>query len=257
MVDLVQGMASSCCTGLVLSLDQNNVLQLSCFPKNGDFGFHLFENRYEISGGKLLPDVNIPYYVVGNLSYFKASKFPSYVREDYTGSPDKSNMDRIIVCTDNKWFNKVYVTQHRDRSNFSKHATYHISRHLIMIIKALTLEEFLLKTGYSRQQTNTTSSSIPAISHFTNQAFHFENESPPIMMNNNMQTNWISNLQPSSQDNQTTSTCTPTIIPSRKQDIDIESSPVSQMDSCVLTDDAQTPPSSIFGFERCSKCTIL
>lgn len=219
-----------------LTLDQNNVLQLTCYPKNGDFGFHIFENRYEINGDKLLPDVNFTYYVVGNLSYLKASKLPWYVREDYTGSQDNSNMDRIIVSSDAKWFHAVYVTQHKDRSRFNKHATYLISKRLIVILRGLTLEQFLLKTGYLKAQTNlfsticvntatyeynagsfqnipTIASSIPAITPSINQDTSIEMESPPITIHS--QANYpaqdntrkmigIPNLQPTSQDNQKT-----------------------------------------------------
>lgn len=301
-----------------LSLDQNNVLQMTCYPQNGDFGFHKFENRYEVNGFKLLPDVPYPYYVVGNLSYLQASKFPSYVTEDYTHSQDNSNTDRVIVSVDDKWFHTVYVTQHRDRSTFSKHATYLISKHLIRIIRGLTLEEFLLKTRYSRPQTKifpsipekaptlrsnqepscpnlpTTSNSIPAITSSTNQDICIEIESQPTVKNNDIQLNnfaqdntgqilnnpklqplsqdnqtsstwaviatsstWISNLPRSSQDNQTTSTCPPTFISSRNQDTDIESSPVSQTNSCVVTDDPQPYPTNIFALARHCNCTIL
>lgn len=260
-----------------LSLDQNNVLQLSCYPMNGDFGFHRFKNRYEIRGSKLLPDVNFPYYVVGNLSYLDASKFPKYVREDYTGSQDNS----IIVSIDNKWVHTVYVTEHRERSSFSKYATYHISRHLIMIIRGLTLEEFLLRTGYSSLQRNifpitpvntptylsnpepscptlpSAASSMPSITSSKNHDICIEIESPPTTRNNNTRRKWISNLPASSQDNQITSNHTPPIISSRSQDKDIESSPVSLMNSCEVTDDTQTFPTSIFGMVRCCICTIL
>lgn len=225
-----------------LSLGQNNVLQLSCYPNNGDFGFHIFENRYEVNGDKLLPDVKFTYYVVGNLSYPNAFKLPPYVREDYTGHQDNSNMDRIIVSIDVKWLHAVYVTQHKDRSRFSQHATYRISKRLIMIIRGLTLEQFLLKTVYSKPQINnfstipvktatyesnakpscqnipTTSSSITAITSSINPNACIEIESPSIMIHsqpiypaqdNAIQIFSIPNLQPtSSQDNQTISKCT-------------------------------------------------
>ncbi|GAA6085823.1 uncharacterized protein LOC113642534 [Tachysurus ichikawai] len=139
-----------------LTFDQNNVMQSCCDPQNGHFGFHIFENRYEKNFGKLLPNVALPYYEVGNLSKAAAYSLPCYIREDYTSLPDDSNMDRIIVSfnkNDNS-FDRVFVTQHRDLSNFNKHFTYNISKSLIMMIRNLTLEEFLLKTGYSKQQPN-------------------------------------------------------------------------------------------------------
>ncbi|XP_053478107.1 uncharacterized protein LOC128606110 [Ictalurus furcatus] len=177
-----------------LSLDQNDVLQLSCDPINKDFGFHLFENRYERNSGKLLPNVAFPYYVVGNLSYPYASKLPGYVREDCTHSQDNSNMDRIIISLDNKWLHTVYVTQHSDQSSFNKHATYRISKNLILNIRDLTLEEFLSRTGYSKQKTNTSPVELsnrqpPCPAQMTTSICSpvQESKSPTIVMMNNTQ----------------------------------------------------------------------
>ncbi|XP_027001888.2 uncharacterized protein LOC113642534 [Tachysurus fulvidraco] len=139
-----------------LTFDQNNVMQSCCDPQNGQFGFHIFENKYERNFGKLLPNVALPYYEVGNLGKAGAYRLPCYVRKDYTRLPDDSNMDRIIVSfnkNDNS-FDRVFVTQHRDLSNFNKLFTYNISKGLIMMIRNLTSEEFLLKTGYLKQQPN-------------------------------------------------------------------------------------------------------
>ncbi|XP_047668425.1 uncharacterized protein LOC113642541 [Tachysurus fulvidraco] len=139
-----------------LTVAQNNALQLRCYPVNGDFGFHPFENRYERNGEKLLPDVTFPYYELGNLSKPAASNLPLYVREHYRSNNKMSNKDRIIVGINKKLLKTLFVTEHIDRSNFDKHATYQISRRLIMIIRGLSLDDFLLRitsaTETSRNQ---------------------------------------------------------------------------------------------------------
>lgn len=135
-----------------LSFNQDNAMQSCCYPENGDFGFHTFENKYERNSGKLLPIVAFHYYEVGNLSKPRAYNLPPYVRKDFTRTVCNSNMDRIIVSLNNMCFERVYVTQHKGRSNFNKDFTYHISKRLIMSIRGLTLGEFLLQTGYSKQE---------------------------------------------------------------------------------------------------------
>ncbi|KAK2852255.1 hypothetical protein Q7C36_007456 [Tachysurus vachellii] len=137
-----------------LTFDQNNALHLSCYPGNGQFGFHPFQNRYERNGQKLLPDVTFRYYELGNLSKTAAYNMPLYVWEDYESYNKMSNKDRIIVGVNNKWLKTLFVTEHSDRSNFNKHATYQISRRLIRDIRGLSLDDFLLITGYSTEQAN-------------------------------------------------------------------------------------------------------
>ncbi|KAF5901692.1 vacuolar import and degradation protein 30-like, partial [Clarias magur] len=136
-----------------LHLNQNNVMEARCYPNKGEFGFHTFENR-KTKVGKLLPYAPLPYYVLGNLSYPKACNLPTYVRKDFNRCQDNSNMDRIMVSWYKNCFFDIYVTEHFDRSNFNKRFTFHISQHLIKIIRGLDLEEFLWKTGYLTQQTN-------------------------------------------------------------------------------------------------------
>ncbi|XP_058242683.1 uncharacterized protein LOC131351307 isoform X2 [Hemibagrus wyckioides] len=123
-------------------------------PEDGYFDFHLFRNRIERNGEKLLPDVNLQYYEVGNLNKAGADDLPDYVLEDYNQNPDhcESNMERIIVSVDDECIERVYVTEHTDQADFNKEATYCISRGLIKIIRQLTLQELLEQTGYFRQQ---------------------------------------------------------------------------------------------------------
>ncbi|XP_072526260.1 uncharacterized protein [Salminus brasiliensis] len=139
---LLYWFASDC-----ISLEYSNITS-EYDPENGDFGFHYFENRFDRNGVKLLPDVDLPYYVVGNLNSAGADELPEYVREDYTGLQDNSNMDRIIVSLDCDCFSRVYVTEHDDRTNYNPCATYRISKGLLKVIKNLELEEFLTKAGY-------------------------------------------------------------------------------------------------------------
>lgn len=130
-----------------ISFENNNMLS-ECDPAERDFGFHYFENRYDQYGNKLLSDVDFPYYVVGNLNSAGAEELPDYVSEDKYTDEHNNNTDRIIVSLDDEWFDKVYVTQHHDRSNYDPHATYRISRGLLMIIRSMSLEDFLVEMGY-------------------------------------------------------------------------------------------------------------
>ncbi|XP_056592052.1 uncharacterized protein wu:fc75a09 [Triplophysa dalaica] len=129
----------------------NDDMILLCDPTGGDFGFHFFSNRCNRPSVKLLPDVKFHYYVVGNLNSPGAYMLPDYVREDNTRRiEDNSNADRIIVCYpgENK-FGKVYVTTHKDKSNYDPSATFHITRTLIWLIKAYeSINDFLRDTRY-------------------------------------------------------------------------------------------------------------
>ncbi|KAM9434050.1 uncharacterized protein Hap1MRO34_002783 isoform 1-T2 [Clarias gariepinus] len=132
-----------------LSFDLNNEMFSEYDPDDGVFGFHPFENRYKRNGVKLLPDVDLPYYVVGNLNKPQSNELPLYLREEYTGRYDNSNMDRIIISMNNEWLDKVYVTEHHGRSNYNSDATYRISKGLLKIIQRLSLVDFLWRTGFS------------------------------------------------------------------------------------------------------------
>ncbi|KAK9981823.1 hypothetical protein ABG768_001347 [Culter alburnus] len=135
------------------SFKRKNSMLCKCDPANGDFGFHLFENRYDEYGDKLLPDIDFPYYVVGNLNSPGAEELPDYVSEDNSPDLHNSNTDRIIVSLyDEEWFHRVYVTQHHNRSNYDQNATYRISRGLLMIIRRRSLEYFLEEMDYSYLQ---------------------------------------------------------------------------------------------------------
>ncbi|KAK2852253.1 hypothetical protein Q7C36_007454 [Tachysurus vachellii] len=125
-------------------------------PDEGYFGFHLFKNRTDIYNEKLLPDVDLDYYEVGNLSRPEANYLPYYVLEDYNQNPYhcESNMERIIFSVDDECIDRVYVTEHSDQADFNKEATFGISRGLIKMISRLTLEDFLEKTGYYTEQEN-------------------------------------------------------------------------------------------------------
>lgn len=82
-----------------ISFENNNEMHSECDPANGDFGFHCFENR-EQNAVKILPNVNTPYYVVGNLKSRGADQLPPYVSENYSTNHNDSNTDRIIVSVD-------------------------------------------------------------------------------------------------------------------------------------------------------------
>ncbi|XP_058649827.1 uncharacterized protein LOC131551120 [Onychostoma macrolepis] len=121
-----------------VQIDSNSRMTAQCNPINGAFGFHRFYNR-----DGLLPYSDLLYYEVGNLN--TAGSLPDYVTENYTGYSDSSNKDRIIVSFDPRWrrFEKIYVTQHSDQTNFDQNHTYCISLDLLMDIKGLKREDFL------------------------------------------------------------------------------------------------------------------
>lgn len=168
---------------------ENNSMLSECDPAEGDFGFHYFQNRYDQYGNKLLPDEEFPYYVVGNLNSPGAEDLPDYVSEDKYTDEHNSNTDRIIVSLDEEWFHRVYVTQHHDRSNYDPNATHRISRGLLMIIRRMSLYEFLVEMGYYSyieyvppmpvinyrpQTTNTVSSDFTAVTQSAGSPAHNE-----------------------------------------------------------------------------------
>ncbi|CAM4472754.1 unnamed protein product [Leuciscus chuanchicus] len=133
-----------------LWVNDNGDMFLACDPAKGVFGFHHFENRYIKHKGKLLPDVNFPYYLLGNLNSPGADMLPDYIKEHNTSWHDVSNADRIIV-TDHgqRKFGKMYLTTHIDQSNYDPYATFHIARCLLKIIQSYpNLEDFLQSLGY-------------------------------------------------------------------------------------------------------------
>ncbi|KAI7791399.1 uncharacterized protein LOC130548761 [Triplophysa rosa] len=125
--------------------ENNNEIRSKYDPDEGCFGFHLFKNRYDQYGDRLLPDVDIPYYVIGNLNSPGAHQLPSYVSEDCSAynDDDDSNTDRIIVSVDDdEYIERVYVTQHIDNSNYDPDTTFRISKGLLMFIRRMDLEKF-------------------------------------------------------------------------------------------------------------------
>lgn len=133
----------------------NDEMTMRCDPERGDFGFHLFENRYIQRNRKLLPDMRFPYYLVGNLKSPGADMLPALVKEVSAGHHDaNSNADRIIVnVQENRKMGKVYVTTHKNQSNYDSRATFHITRTLIwIIILYKSIDDFLEDTGYQKTQ---------------------------------------------------------------------------------------------------------
>ncbi len=133
-------------------VNDDDEMFLACDPEKVDFGFHLFGNINTKRRGKLLPDVEFPYYMLGNLNSPGADMLPNYVKKHNTGQQDDSNTDRIIVTAHGEQrFGKIYVTMHKDPSRFDPYATFHISRSLLKIIKSFqNLEDFLDTVGYQK-----------------------------------------------------------------------------------------------------------
>ncbi|KAI4905806.1 hypothetical protein NFI96_002377 [Prochilodus magdalenae] len=160
---LLHWFATSC-----VSFDDGNEMLAVCSPETGEYGFHYYKNEYDSDDVRLLPEVDFHYYVVGNLRYPKARDLPGYVRKDFTGNTDRSNMDRIIVSLDDEWFDKVYITEHINESEYDINRTYRITRGLLMIIRRLTLEEFLEEMGYQGDRMYSSGSSVRVNPHPSN-----------------------------------------------------------------------------------------
>ncbi|KAL1281786.1 hypothetical protein QQF64_000589 [Cirrhinus molitorella] len=98
---------------------------------------------------KLLPDVNFPYYLLGNLNSPGADMLPKYIKEHNTSNQSIGNTDRIIVTVHGQQkFGKIYVTTHKDQSSFDPYGTFHISRALLKTIRSFqNLNDFLDATG--------------------------------------------------------------------------------------------------------------
>ncbi|XP_077103030.1 uncharacterized protein LOC143753975 [Siphateles boraxobius] len=129
---------------------------LACDPAKGVFGFHHFENRYNKRNEKLLPDVNFHYYLLGNLNSPGADMLPDYIKKHNTSLHGVSNSDRIIVTDHEQMkFGKIYLTTHKDLSNYDPYATFHISRSLLKTIQSYPkLEDFLQSLGYQDETSN-------------------------------------------------------------------------------------------------------
>ncbi|XP_073716652.1 uncharacterized protein [Misgurnus anguillicaudatus] len=114
-------------------------------PEDGYFGFHEFHNAED-----LLPDTDLTYYEVGNLSnhHHHLGSLPHDVCKNYDSDVPDSNTDRIIVSIDSAqngdiWFDEVYVTEHSDEDDFNEMCTYHISQDLIELIRDLEWRDFI------------------------------------------------------------------------------------------------------------------
>ncbi|XP_077054563.1 uncharacterized protein LOC143706493 [Siphateles boraxobius] len=171
-----------------VSFGNDNVMLSECDPADGDFGFHYFENRYDEYGDKLLPDIDFPYYVVGNLNSPGAEELPKYVSKDNSTGQHNSNIDRIIVSLyDEEEFHRVYATQHHDRSNYDPNATYRISRGLLMIIKRMCYYTYIQPVlpkpvvNYKPQTTSTVSPGFTATPPSSSDPAH---KQPPSAQNN-------------------------------------------------------------------------
>ena len=135
-----------------VSVDNNGDLVASEHPKGKKYGFHWFGNHSE-DDGQLLPQQNTSYFEVGNLFAPGAGDLPEYVRLNNRRDSNLSNMDRIIISLRSRLIvDKVYVTQHIDRSKFDRQNTFCISKGLVMILRNLDLEDGLLwQVGYLSQ----------------------------------------------------------------------------------------------------------
>ncbi len=107
-------------------------------PEHRDFGFHPFHNSEEI-----LPDIDLQYYEMGNLHHPGA--MPDYVTKNYDSDVRESNADRIVVsvASDDKWFERIYVTHHLDQELFEENSTFRISQGLIKIIQNREWSDFI------------------------------------------------------------------------------------------------------------------
>ncbi|XP_073716646.1 uncharacterized protein [Misgurnus anguillicaudatus] len=124
-------------------ISQNGRMMAQYDPEDECFGFHEFHNDEG-----LLPDTDLVYYEVGNLSnhHYHPDSLPHDVCKNYDPDVPDSNTDRIIVSIDSSgeaWFDEVYVTEHSDEDGFNEMSTYRISQGLIQIIKNMERSEFI------------------------------------------------------------------------------------------------------------------
>ncbi len=117
--------------------DDGNMIAL-CDPEHRDFGFRPFHNSEGI-----LPDIDLQYYEMGNLHH--RGKMPDYVTKYYDSDVRESNADRIVVSvnSDDKWFERIYVTHHLGQGRFDENATFRISQGLIKIIQNREWSDFI------------------------------------------------------------------------------------------------------------------
>uniref|UniRef100_A0A8B9RM29 Wu:fc75a09 n=1 Tax=Astyanax mexicanus TaxID=7994 RepID=A0A8B9RM29_ASTMX len=133
-----------------ISFDGNNEMVSRCNPRRGHFGFHYFNNTPDQDGLILLPDEELPYYMVGNLFSPGANRLPGYVREDR--ALNNGNKDRIIISLDDEMVDRVYVTSHIDDSEFDIDSTFRISRGLLTSIRRhQDVDDFLSEMDFHRR----------------------------------------------------------------------------------------------------------
>ncbi|KAI4905812.1 hypothetical protein NFI96_017017 [Prochilodus magdalenae] len=126
-----------------VNVNSNNRMVPLAHPKTGLYGFHMFHNFPQAKGERPLPSHNLPYFEVGNLNAPGANRLPQYVMQDFTHQRDDSNKDRIIVRMRGDVLEKVYITEHIDKTDFGR--THEISQDLLATIKNMKRKEFLQK----------------------------------------------------------------------------------------------------------------
>ncbi|KAA0722056.1 hypothetical protein E1301_Tti012130 [Triplophysa tibetana] len=135
-----------------VKIDQNGGMFALYDPEEGHFGFHEFHNEEE-----LLPDTDLTYYEVGNLSnhHHHPGTFPPVVTQNYDSDDPDSNTDRIIVSVDSSQrIEQIYVTEHSDEDGFDESCTYRISQGLIRIIQNLERSDFISEVIIRRRRRN-------------------------------------------------------------------------------------------------------
>ncbi|KAG5277566.1 hypothetical protein AALO_G00119080 [Alosa alosa] len=159
-----------------VGFDYNNQMVATDNPAHGSYGFKPFHNRIDNGNSPLLPHQYERYYEVGNLNQPKALQLPSYVRQHHTNPQYNSNTDRLIVVMGSGMniIDRVYVTQHSDRTHFSSDDTFRISQGLIDNIRRLDLDDFLAQMGEQERsvlQSSFSSSQQPAFQPYTPPAY--------------------------------------------------------------------------------------
>ncbi|XP_060921433.1 uncharacterized protein LOC132995457 [Labrus mixtus] len=119
-------------------IDDNNQIQLTFDPRNGDYGSHYFHNYEALLDS---PPQGQHYYIVGNVDQRTTVQLPSHVVNP-PALLEGGNRDRIIIRVRGQRIDQVYITQHSHNQGtpwYDPNHTYQISRDLLRQIREFAM----------------------------------------------------------------------------------------------------------------------